>query len=101
MHRLVQVIVQDALPIKERKGWMQRAVCAVNTSFPDVQDVRQGAACERWLLHALVCVTWIEQEHMSFLWVARLLNLMGYYLDDRGRYGGAEPLYVRALAISE
>jgi hypothetical protein len=81
MHRLVQVVVRDALPSQEGKNWMQRAVFAVNTSFPDVQDVRQWAACERWLPHALVCAMWIEQEQMMFPEAARLLNVMGYYLN--------------------
>jgi tetratricopeptide (TPR) repeat protein len=30
-----------------------------------------------------------------------LLNQAGYYLDDRGQYEEAEPLYARALAIYE
>jgi hypothetical protein len=55
MHRLVQVVVQDVLPIEQRKEWMRRVVLAVNTSFPDVQDVDQWAMCECWLPHALVC----------------------------------------------
>jgi hypothetical protein len=63
VHRLVQAVVRDALPMEERNVWMQRAVFAVDTSFRNVEDVDQWDACERWLPHALVCVTWIEQEH--------------------------------------
>ena len=101
MHRLVQAVVQDALPIQERAQWMQRVVFAVDSSFPNVQDVRQWAACESWLPHGLVCAAWIEQEHMTFPEAVSVLNEIGYYLHDRGRYGEAELLYVRALAIRE
>jgi tetratricopeptide (TPR) repeat protein len=101
IHQLVQVVVRDALPFQEEKEWMQRAVFAVNTSFPDVDNVRQWATCEQWLPHALMCAMWIEQKHMSFPEAASLLNMMGYYLNERGRYGEVESLYARALAISE
>jgi hypothetical protein len=35
--------------------------------------------------YALLCATWIEQEQMTFLEAARLLNLAGSYLMDRAR----------------
>jgi tetratricopeptide (TPR) repeat protein len=101
MHRLVQAVLRDSLPDEAGQQWKQRVVLAVNKARPDVQDVEQWDACEQWLPHALVCAIWIEQEQMISLEAARLLNEAGYYLDDRARYREAEPLYKRALTISE
>jgi tetratricopeptide (TPR) repeat protein len=101
VHRLVQAVQRESMTAEEKKQWKQRAVLAVNTSYPDVQKVSQWDACERWLPHALVCAAWIEQESIDIADAADLLNRTGYYLDDRARYAEAEPLYQRALQIRE
>ncbi len=99
VHRLVQAVQRESMTAEKQKQWKQRAVQAVNASYPDVQDISQWDACERWLPHALVCATWIEQESINMADAASLLNRTGYYLDDRARYAEAEPLYQRALSI--
>ena len=43
----------------------------------------------------------INQWSFEFLEVSRLLNEVGFYLKERGRYLDAKPLYERALAIRE
>src|SRR5450755_1400697 len=101
VHRLVQAVLRDGTPADAAQQWKQRAVLAVSAARPDVSDVKQWPACERWLPHALVCADWIEQEQISSPEAALLLNQTGYYLHDRGRYREAEPLYKRALAICE
>ncbi len=101
MHRLVQVVLRENMPIEEGHQWKQRAVLAVHTACPDVTDVKQWGACEQWLPHALACAAWIEQGQMRKPEAARLLNQAGYYLGERGRYREAEPLVERALAICE
>jgi hypothetical protein len=100
LHRSVQAVVCDALPTEERRQWMQRAVSAVSTTFPNI-EFAQWVTCEQWLAHALLCAVWIEEEHMTFPMVAHLLNQMGYYLNVRARYAEAESLFVRVLAMSE
>ena len=42
--------------------------------------------------HALVLASLIKQHKMTMPQAARLLNRAGLYLDDRARYGEAEPL---------
>jgi len=122
IHRLVQIVVRDNIPAKKQsrwsqvqmvfhkqtsvtiqtqKDWKQRAVQVVNVATPDMQDIDQWNDCEQWVPHAQVCATWIEQEHMTFPEAAHLLNEAGYYLDIRARYAEGEPLFVRALSISE
>ncbi len=101
MHRLVQAVLRKSMAGEAEKERKQRAVLAVNASCPNVQDVVQRDACERWLPHAQVCATWIEQEGMASPEAAHLLNEAGYYLNDRARYAEAEPLLQHALAIRE
>jgi tetratricopeptide (TPR) repeat protein len=101
VHRLVQAVTQESLPTDAAQQCKQRAVLAVSAACPDVTDVTQWPACERWLPHALLCATWIEQEQISSPEAAYLLNAAGYYLKERGRYREAESMYQRALAIRE
>jgi tetratricopeptide (TPR) repeat protein len=101
VHRLVQAVQRESMTAEEKKLWKQRVVQAVNTSYPNVQEVSQWNACEQWLPHALVCTAWIEQEAMGMTEAASLLNRTGYYLHDRAHYAEAEPLFQRALAIHE
>src|SRR5436305_2004012 len=101
VHRLVQAVLRDSMESEAEEEWKRRVVRAVNAASPKVQEVSQWPACEQWLPHALMCAIWIDQENMAILEAARLLNNAAYYLDDRARYMEAEPLYVRALKISE
>ncbi len=101
LHRLVQAVLHDSTPAEAERQWKQRTVLAVSAACPDVSDVKQWDACDRWLPHALACATWIEQEQISSPEAAHLLIVAGYSLHDRARYREAEPLYQRALAILE
>jgi tetratricopeptide (TPR) repeat protein len=100
VHRLVQAVLRDTMDGETRKQWAERAVLAVNETFPSV-EFATWAQCERYLPHALVCAELIEQGQMRSLEAAALLYRAGWYLDDRGRYSEAEPLYQRALSIRE
>jgi tetratricopeptide (TPR) repeat protein len=101
VHRLVQAVVRDSMTAKAQTQWKQRVVRAVNASCPNVEDVAQWDACERWLPHAQMCAIWIEQEDMTLPEAARLLNEAGYYLHLQARYEQAKPLYQSALTIRE
>jgi tetratricopeptide (TPR) repeat protein len=101
VHRLVQAVLRDSIPVEAQQQWMQRAVLAVNAAFPDDIEFENWFICARLLPHAFVCITWIEQVPLAIPKSALLLNQAGYYLHVRGRYGEAELLYRRALAIRE
>jgi len=100
LHRLVQAVLKDEMdqPIYQR--WAERAVRVVDAAFPGV-EFTNWPRCERLLPHALACAELIEQERMTLLEAARLLNQAGYYLVERGRYAEAEALHRRALEIYE
>lgn len=101
VHRLVQAVLRDSMPIETKKEWKQRTILSIHEARPNIHDIAQWDACERWLPHALVCVLWIEQEQIKTEEAASLLNDAGSYLHNRARYTEAEPLFLHALHIRE
>ncbi len=99
LHRLVQAAVRDRLSAESELEWKQRTILAVNAACPNVRDPKQWNVYEQWLPHALVCAPWIEQEQVSSLEAAHLLNEAVYHLNNCARYREAEPLYEQALKI--
>ncbi len=100
LHRLVQAVLKDAMDKKTQRRWAARTVRAVAKALPPV-EFGQWTQWERLLPHALTCAVLIEQSKMSFPEAAKLLKFTGWYLAERARYGEAEPLLQRALAINE
>jgi tetratricopeptide (TPR) repeat protein len=102
IHRLVQAVLRDSMPIEIQQQWMRRAVHAVNATFPsDEIEFANWPICERLVPHAQACAIWISQVPLITTEAAHLLVQAGHYLHDRGRYEEIEPLYQRALAICE
>ena len=101
VHRLVQAVLFESLEEAVQRLWAERTVRAVSLAFPDVTDVKLWEQCERFLPHARVCATLIEEYTFEFDQASNLLNQMAYYLERRAQYTQAEPLYQRALAICE
>src|SRR6266567_2328579 len=100
LHRLVQAAQLLDMDESTRRIWAERTVRALNQAFPHV-DFTTWPQCERLLPHATRCVAFIERYRFAFPEAARLLNQTAFYLHERAQYPEAEPLYQRALAISE
>jgi tetratricopeptide (TPR) repeat protein len=100
MHRLVQEVVRDGMEESERRRWVERAVEAVNATFPFVR-LETWSQCERLLPHARFAARWIEDFKIETPRATRLLNQAAYYLQERAQYQEAEPLYRRALEARE
>ena len=100
IHPVVQDALRDGLDDDARAGWSERAVRLTNRAFPEVK-FEHWPGCERLLPQALACAGWIARDASPTLDAARLLNRAGGYLRERARYGEAEPLWQRALAIVE
>jgi hypothetical protein len=97
MHRLVQAVFQGRLSEAERRTWAERAVCAVNAAFPNVESDgmhEMWPRCERLLTQALFVAQRIKQYHIVNVHAGRLLFQLGIYLRERGRYVEAEPLFL-------
>jgi len=100
VHRLVQAVLQDTLEQEAQRTWIERVVLTVNAVFPRV-EYATWPQCERLLSQALIAVEYIEHYQLVHEQAARLLVETATYLRDRARYGEAESLYQRALAIRE
>lgn len=100
IHRLVQTVLRDSLPVTQQRQWMEDAVKLVNGFFPEI-DFATWPQCEACVPHATLAATWIQQGQIRTAVAARLLDSLGYYLADRGRYREAEPFLRRALAMRE
>jgi tetratricopeptide (TPR) repeat protein len=100
MHRLVQVIVRDEMSRKMYQQWAERAIRAVNAVFP-VVEFTMWPRCGRYLSNAQECAKLIEPNAMKFPEAAHLLNKIGRYLHERGRYTEAEQPLKQALSIRE
>ena len=100
LHRLVQVVLKESLDQAVQRQWAERAVRAVDGAFPQV-EFANWARCELYLSHAQVCAQLIDEYHFSFPEAAHLLHSAGRYLNDRGHYAQAEPLYQRTLDMRQ
>ncbi len=100
LHRLVQTVLREQMDDETRRVWAERAVRLVEYAFPAV-TFTTWQDCQDCLPHALTCVEFIEQLHLTLPAALRLLNKAGSYLRERAQYGEAERLLTNALTLSE
>ncbi|GHO64614.1 tetratricopeptide repeat protein [Ktedonobacter sp. SOSP1-52] len=104
IHRLVQVVLLDAMTEAERKEWAARVVEALDAVFPEERPMTEYAAwkkqCDRLVSHVLLCLHRAGDAEDS-LALASLAYKTAQYLRERGQYGEAKPYYQRALHIRE
>ena len=101
VHRLVQTVLRESMDAATQEAWAKRTVRALNQAFPDVSDYRTWTRCQEYLPHAQACVLLMDQWALASPVAGRLLNQVGYYLNNRAQYAQAELLYQRAIAIVE
>lgn len=95
VHRLVQAVVKDNLGERVTM-WTDRGVNALGVAFP-WPEFENWAQCERLSAHVLT----VAPSAKDSLELATLLNSVGWYFYQRGRYTEAEPCYERSLRIHE
>ncbi|MFH7029679.1 MAG: FxSxx-COOH system tetratricopeptide repeat protein [Heteroscytonema crispum UTEX LB 1556] len=100
IHRLVQEVLKAEMDEDSRRLWAERTVCAVTQVFPNA-EYANWRVCDRLLPHARVAINWISQYQFEFETAALLLARTGYYLQERGQYSQAEPLYQKALLLRQ
>lgn len=100
MHRLVQLALRASMTTAEKRYWLERAVEAVESIFPDGSP-ESWSVCDQLLPHAIELDQLIEYYVVTTTAAGLLLGAVAFYLDHRGQVGAAEPLYQRALAIEE
>lgn len=98
VHRLVQAVQMDEQSKQSRRAWAKRAVVAVYHAFPTA-DYENFVQCARLLPHARVAGAAVSRWKFRFGQAALLLNQVAIYLERRGQYAEAEPLYLQAVEI--
>jgi tetratricopeptide (TPR) repeat protein len=97
VHRLVQVVLRDAMTTSEQEVWTEKATIALNIVFPHV-EYTTWSQCERLVSHVLACTAMLERQAALSPEGVELLNKTALYLLDRARYKEAEPLLQRVVA---
>src|SRR5260221_216946 len=100
IHRLVQAVLKDSMDDEQQSQWAQRVVRMVNQVFPSV-EFANWERCERYLLHALACISLIDTWNLASLEAVRLLNQVGWYLLERAQYREAQMPFQRAIVMCE
>jgi hypothetical protein len=54
VHRLVQAVMCESIPVEAQRQWMQRAVHAVAEAFPESPDFDNWSIAERLRQQALI-----------------------------------------------
>lgn len=104
MHRLVQAVLQDTLGNEEKQLWIERAVRAVNASFPDLEfggtwPQRDWPACERLVRHGVQLALSRERVQLVSPEAGELLHKTALYLWNRRDFSDVESLYQQALQV--
>ena len=100
IHRLVQVVIRDAMEDELRRIWAERAVLVLNQILPSV-SFTTWPQWALYLSHALVCASWVTSEQIKRSEAMRLLYNAGCYLIERDRISEAYPLLQQAFVLSE
>ena len=100
VHRLVQEIVRAAIGESEHRTYVERAVAALNDAFPEI-EYTNWPQCDRLVSHVVSIARWVDSYDVQPDAAGEILNHTGRYLVERGRYGEAQLLHERALAIRE
>jgi Tfp pilus assembly protein PilF len=103
IHRLVQAITRDRLPVEERAQWAEAAIQCVAALFPSgnaADDPRTWPIYARLFPHASSVISHVDEMDDAKVGSTLLLQ-MGFYLERRAQFAEARPYYERALAIRE
>jgi tetratricopeptide (TPR) repeat protein len=101
IHRLVQTILRHEMDEAMQRSWAEETVRLMDSVF-QLAEFKNCLICERLLSCAQSSAALIEEWKLESEEAGRLLNKMGYYLDNtKGDYEQAKPLYERSLAIRE
>lgn len=100
IHRVVQAVLKEGLPIRQRRQWATRVVRLVCAAFPQ-PEFSAWPTCERYLAQARRCADLLAQLHPVPGEAVLLLLRLGSYCYQRARYPEAEKHLQAALTLCE
>jgi len=103
IHRLVQAVVQDAMESAAKESWIAAALTVIDSVYPGdgYKNPKSWDICQFLLPHVLSTTSYADTNNVAPGVASNLLNDAANYLLGRANYADAEPLYRRALEISE
>jgi tetratricopeptide (TPR) repeat protein len=102
MHRLVQAVVLSRLSPAEERAGVLSAVGLLRAAFPNSSwEPSSWTVCETLLPHMLVVCEHAQRLSGGGEQTGWLLDRAATYLRERGQYRQAQPLAVRAVALTE
>ncbi|EFH84363.1 XRE family transcriptional regulator [Ktedonobacter racemifer] len=102
MHRLVQMVVRESLPLEERQRWILMVTRMLEALFPlDLLHEDYWQRCEWLLPHVYTALSHAEQWSVIAHPIAFLSAKVAGYLLARTRYEEAESFGVRARDMLE
>ena len=100
MHRIVQDVLTEKLPMGQQRRWARLAVRLVNHVFPEAH-FETWEDCQRYLPHAQHCATLIAKYQLTLKEGALLLERLGTYRFQQAAYAEAETHLMQALTLYE
>lgn len=100
VHRVVQAVILDGMPIENQKIWAERATRAIQKCFPKGAEL-DGRKAVRLIRHAQTCANHIAKYNFSFAEAGYLLLDAATYLRKRAQYAESAHLLQQLLKIRE
>lgn len=100
MHRLVQAVLRQNLPMTIQKQWMKRVIRALHHAFPEV-NITNWTRCQQFLPQVQICIQFFDEYSLFLPEAGHLFRRAGNYAYNRALYSRAEAFFQRALTIYE
>lgn len=101
VHRLVQEVIRDGLDEPSQHQWAEKTIRLLDQAFPSPETQITLDYKDLLSLHVIRVSEWINRFGIHSEEAGGLLNNVGGYLQEMGRFGTAEPLCIQAFAIAE
>ncbi|HEX9133065.1 MAG TPA: tetratricopeptide repeat protein, partial [Ktedonobacteraceae bacterium] len=100
IHTYARYMLETRIDPVRQQILVERMILVLSERFPSVEYPNWGA-CEELIPQVQAAATKIEEDHLTFIKAASLLDQAGGYARERARYAQAEFFLQLALAIAE
>jgi tetratricopeptide (TPR) repeat protein/DNA-binding XRE family transcriptional regulator len=101
IHRLVQIVLKDAMSIDQQRDLAYSAVLATWQIFPHSIELETWPQCLRHLAQAQSCAQLVEEYGFVEEQAISLLTASAQYLESQALYLPAEQLFQQVVQIQE
>jgi tetratricopeptide (TPR) repeat protein len=102
LHRLVQAVIRESLPVDQRERWLGTAIRLLATAFPaNVAESPSWPLCARLLPHVQTALSLVKSGMLEPDMTQCLLDGSAEYLRTRTEFPMGGPIWERVLDIRE